>query len=412
MDFQHFFYALVAMMAEMAPYILLGFVIAGLLHEFVKPSTMARQLSSGGWKSAVKAAAIGVPLPLCSCGVLPTAVGMHNQGASKGATTAFLISTPQTGVDSIAATYSLLGLPMAIIRPIAALAGGIFGGIWAGKGEKQREVKEEVTTSEGPKTPFFVRLGRALKYGLVDMVASVGKWLVAGLFVAALITVLLPDDVLVWLNKWPMVAMIAAVVIAVPMYVCATGSIPIALSLMLKGLTPGVAFVFLMAGPAVNFASYTVLNRSMGRRATGIYIATVVITALFVGCLIDYLLPREWFTDPLHAINGCFGDHCSAIGWFPITCAIILAIALINAAIWQYLTHKKLKQQLTEMTQTYKINGMECAHCQKAVEKALKTVPGVKEVKADLAAQTAYIEGNPDPEAVKKAIVDAGFTVS
>ena len=117
MDFIGLVYSFVNILNEMSPYILLGFVIAGLLHVFVKPATMARHLSGNSWKPVLKAAAFGIPLPLCSCGVLPTAVSLRRQGASKAASTSFLIATPQTGVDSIAATYSLLGLPFAVIRP-------------------------------------------------------------------------------------------------------------------------------------------------------------------------------------------------------------------------------------------------------------------------------------------------------
>ena len=129
MNFSHFFTSLIAIVNEMSPYILLGFIIAGFLHVFIKPDTMGRHLAGRGIKPVLKAALLGIPLPLCSCGVLPTAVSLRRQGASKGASTSFLIATPQTGVDSIAATYSLLGLPFAIMRPVGALVGALFGGM-------------------------------------------------------------------------------------------------------------------------------------------------------------------------------------------------------------------------------------------------------------------------------------------
>ncbi len=166
---------------------------------FVKPSTMSRHLSGSGIKPVVKAALFGIPLPLCSCGVLPTAVSLRRQGASKAASTSFLIATPQTGVDSIAATYSLLGLPFALIRPVAALVGAVAGGMAVGRFDKDTETETNSPTpacnsSDNDKKPLSSRIGEAVRYGLVDMVASVGKWLVIGLVVAALITVFVPDS--------------------------------------------------------------------------------------------------------------------------------------------------------------------------------------------------------------------------
>ena len=262
MYLQHFFQSLWAIINEMSPYILLGFLIAGLLHVFVKPSAMSRHLAGGGLKPVVKAALFGIPLPLCSCGVLPTAVALRRQGASKGATTSFLIATPQTGVDSIAATYSLLGLPFAILRPVAALAGAALGGAAVDRFASRPDGETDTVAGDSCGVPaddeyrgmsFGRKLVEAVRYGLVDMVASVGKWLVIGLIVAALITVLVPDQLFVSLSRYPLLAMGVMILVAVPMYVCATGSIPIALSLMLKGLSPGVAFCAAHGRPGSQF---------------------------------------------------------------------------------------------------------------------------------------------------------------
>lgn len=269
MNISHFFYSLFSIVNEMSPYILLGFIIAGFLHVFVKPQMMARHLAGGGTMPVVKAALLGIPLPLCSCGVLPTAVSLRRQGASKGAVTSFLIATPQTGVDSIAATYSLLGLPFALLRPVGALLGAMLGGVGVQKFDKSDEDVPQVCNlaacsdremSESH-VPFSRKCTEALRYGLVDMVGNVGKWLVIGLVIAALITVLVPDELFLGLADYPLLAMLMMVVVSVPMYVCATGSIPIALSLIAKGLTPGVGFVLLMAGPAANFASMMILSK-------------------------------------------------------------------------------------------------------------------------------------------------------
>lgn len=416
MDISAFFYSFAGILNQMSPYILLGFLIAGLLHVFVRPSTMARHLAGRGWKPVVKAALLGIPLPLCSCGVLPTAVSLRRRGASRAAATSFLIATPQTGVDSIAATYSLLGLPFALIRPVAALAGAFAGGIAVDKtasGDIADDIAEcsdgcHTDAAEADELPsgFFPRLGAAVKYGLVDMVASVGKWLVIGLVVAALITVFIPDSLFTGLSDYPLLAMLAVVAVAVPMYVCATGSIPIALSLMAKGLSPGIAFVMLMAGPAANFASIMILGRTLGRRATAVYVGSVVVTAIAFGLAIDLLLPASWFAVGNAATAAC---HSHAFGIFDTACSALLVGLLIYAAI----KNRKHNHQTTTstMTTTYKIEGMACPHCKATVEKAIRGLDGVENVDVDLAKGTATVDGTATPEAVAEAVRLAGFDV-
>ncbi len=400
-----FINSLWVILCEMAPYILLGFLIAGVLHVFVNRRTMAKHLSGKGWKPVVKAALFGIPLPLCSCGVLPTAVALRRRGASKGATTSFLIATPQTGVDSIAATYSLLGLPMAIIRPVAALAGSVLGGMAVGRwGDEDKfsatmadEVSDDVPSS------FVGKLLASVRYGLVDMVASVGGWLVIGLIVAALITVFVPDELFVSLSRYPLLAMLAVVAVAIPMYVCATGSIPIAMSLMLKGLSPGIAFVMLMAGPAANFASIVILGRTMGRRATAIYVGSVVVTAIAFGLAIDMLMPASWF-----AIGSLSGTCHHAPGWFPTACSILLAALLIYTQIYNR-KHHHHHQIESNMTQNFKVTGMNCAHCRASVEHAISAIDGVESVDVDLHGASATVCGNVDATKVIEAVKLAGF---
>lgn len=426
MDINIFFTSLLHILNEMSPYVLLGFLIAGLLHEFVKPETMSRHLSGKGWNPIFKAALLGVPLPLCSCGVLPTAVGLYRQGASKGATTAFLISTPQTGVDSIAATYSLLGLPFAILRPIAALIGGFLGGIGVNLvdnndsehltansslhhfNESHTECNSTCCASSSVHKSFVAKILGAIKYGLVDMVASVGKWLVIGLVVAALITVYVPDHFLISLSDRPFVAMLAMIVVAVPMYVCATGSIPIAMSLVVKGLNPGAAFVLLMAGPAANFASMIVLGKTIGKKATAIYVFSVIFTAFIFGLLVDYAFPADW----LAALRGSVSESCChTFGWFPTSCTVLLILALLYSSVSiKFLSVEKLHNS-SDMTTIFKIEGMACNHCRMAVEKAISAVAGVENVVVSLSDNTATVQGDFDKAEVIKAISEAGFDV-
>lgn len=399
--------ALLYIINEMSPYILFGFFIAGLLHAFVPEQLVGRHLAGRDLKSIAKSALIGVPLPLCSCGVLPTAVALRRGGASKGATASFLIATPQTGVDSVAATWSLLGPWFAVIRPVAALVTALCGGMLVARTERNDAGDESVGEScpvalSGEPRGFMAKMRSALIYGFHTLVRSIGKWLVVGLVIAAAITVFVPDGFFTALNGHTLPAMLAAVAVAVPMYVCATGSIPIALSLMLKGVSPGTAFVLLMAGPAVNLASIMVIGRTMGRRAAAAYIGSIVAGAILFGLVIDRILPAALFAVAAMPAEAChhslpvFATVCSAI-------LVLLLIAAFAAPLF-----KKTKP-ITEMTTIYRIKGMSCPHCQATVEKNLRMIEGVTDVTVDLQAGTAAVEGEHSTDEAIARIVDAGF---
>lgn len=415
MHIHHFVISFLNILNEMSPYILLGFLIAGILHVFVNESTLTRHLSGNGWKPVLKAAAIGVPLPLCSCGVLPTAVSLRRQGASKAATTSFLIATPQTGVDSIAATYSLLGLPFAMIRPVAALIGAVIGGAAVGRFAPDKKsdnagVCHGVEERNESHRHFHQKLKDSVKYGFNDMIDTMGKWLVIGLVIATLITVFVPDSLFVGLREYPLVAMLAVVIIAVPMYICATGSIPIAMSLMLKGLTPGVAFVLLMAGPAANFASILILKKTQGNKSTAIYVITVVLTAIIFGLIIDYLLPRQWFS--ISPIGDGHSSHMH-LGWFETACSIFLGLLLVASFIRKTNIFKsKRTTKTSDMTRTYRIKGMNCSHCKASVEKAIASIDGVENVEVSLSEGLATVTGNPEDNRIIEAVTLAGFDIS
>lgn len=404
------FDSLLFMLNEMSPYVLLGFLIAGLMHAFVPQRTMAKHLSGRGWKSVVKAAMVGIPLPLCSCGVLPTAIAMRRGGASKAASTSFLIATPQTGVDSIAATWSLLGPAFAIVRPVAALFTSLFGGVAVGYDEKRvahiEQSATDVVCECPPSRSFWGKCADAMRYGFIDLVGSIGGWLVAGLLIAALITVYVPADFFAAVGSRPIFSMLAVLLIAIPMYVCATGSIPIAMSLVMKGLSPGTALVLLMAGPAANFASYTLISREMGKRTARIYLASIIAGAIGFGLLIDYVLPAEWFALGKSAAT-C--HHGAGSTLFPTICTIVLCSLLVYTFVKNHI-HKS--KTLNNMTAEYNIKGMNCPHCQAAVAKAIGSVEGVTNVDVNLSTGIAKVEGNHESEAVKKAVTAAGFDVA
>lgn len=403
-----FIYSLINMMAEMAPYLLFGFLVAGVLYAFVPGKVYRNHLSRPGAWAVIKAALIGVPLPLCSCGVLPTAVSLRRNGASRGASTSFLIATPQTGVDSIAATYSLLGPAFAVIRPVAALLTAFIGGMLVNREDKacKDSCDTEVDTIDAPASDSFTgKIKDALRYGFVDMIQNIGKWLIIGLVIAAAITVFIPDGFFTFFAEYPLLSMIAVVIVAVPMYVCSTGSIPIALSLMLKGLSPGAAFVLLMAGPAANFASIIIVSKSLGKKAASIYLGTIIIGAIGIGMSIDYLMPRDWFTMPM--VAGQTNCHLD-VGLFPGICSGLLIILLINAFIKKYTPHKSEKM---ETNRTIIVKGMTCGHCKAMVEKNLAKLPGVESVTVDLASGRTNIQGKADIAAIKEVIEDLGFSI-
>ena len=403
--------AFVSMLNGMSPYLLLGFLIAGLLHAFVPSTIYSRYLAGTGFRPVLTAALFGVPLPLCSCGVLPTAVALRRSGSSRAASTSFLIATPQTGVDSIAATYSMMGLPFAVLRPVAALVTSLVGGLAVGHWERKGALDDvrddaDYEFSELPRG-LWNKIVETLKYGFFDMMQSIGRWLLIGLVVATLITVLLPDDFFSTYARWPLLNMFIIVLVAVPMYVCATGSIPIAAALMLKGMTPGCALVLLMAGPAANLASMFVVNNAFGRKATIVYLLSIIGGAMGFGALVDYWPGlREVFVNalPCHVMR-----HHMSVSWFNTVCSILLLSMIVIALGAKYRNSYQIKHNKTTAMKEFKVKGMMCAHCKANVEKGLAALPGVDQVTVDLAKGTALVEGNVPDQLIIDCIEDLGY---
>ena len=403
---------LIELLNEMTPYLLFGFLIAGILHEFVPRSIYTRRLSKNNFSSVLWATLLGIPLPLCSCGVIPTAASIRRAGASKGATVAFLIATPQSGVDSILATASLLGIPFAIMRPIVALATALIGGCAVNHlCPKENNYIEDVQDEKKKKSLIEKFIG-TLRYGFIEMIQDIGKWIVIGLVVAAIITIAVPDDFFTRFNEYPILNMLVILAFSIPMYLCATGAIPIAVALMLKGLSPGAALVLLMAGPATNTAAILVINKILGRKTLVIYLLTVIAGAIGFGTLIDYILPAEWFTATLHS-HSPMCCHTDTTPWWQTASSIIFVILIIVAFI---LRHKGEKnccndgQCSCNKEKKFRINGMMCNHCKANVENCLSKIEGVTAVRVELAEGAAYIKGhNLDNNAIIAAIREAGY---
>ena len=249
-------------LGQMSPYLLFGFLVAGILSVCVSPAWVERHLGRPGLGSVLKASLFGVPLPLCSCGVIPVSASIYRHGASRAATTAFLLSTPQTGVDSIAVTYALLGPVFAIYRPIAALLTGLLGGglVQLADGSLGSKAGDEpnVTACRAEccePTVSQNRLLRVLHYGFVALPRDIGGPLIVGILIAGVITALVPEG---WLKEHievPILSILLMMAIGVPVYVCATASVPIAVGFIYAGASPGAALAFLIAGPATNAAT-------------------------------------------------------------------------------------------------------------------------------------------------------------
>ena len=303
-------------LAAMSPWLVVGFLAAGVIAVWIPRAWVNRVMGgSSGFSGVLRAVLVGVPLPICSCGVLPIATGLRRNGAGKGATAAFLISTPQTGIDSILATYALMGPVFAIARPLAAALTGIVGGTVVsavgGDDASASAVEDAAPASHGIKAILWQAYRRLL--------GSVVKPLAIGLAISALVTVLVPDGFFAEAfggRDW--LAMPAMAIVGFPMYVCSTASIPIAASLILKGVSPGAAFVFLMVGPAMNAMSVTTVASLIGRKAAAAYVATIIAGAILCGCAVNF------FIDSSSAAEAtcCASHNLTAVHW---TCAVFLA---------------------------------------------------------------------------------------
>ncbi|MFA5292556.1 MAG: permease [Phycisphaerae bacterium] len=308
-----------AIVGQMSPYLLFGFAVAGILKVLIPTSFVQKHLGGKGIWPIFKSSLFGVPLPLCSCGVIPVAMSLRKRGASKGATIAFLLSTPQTGVDSILVTWALLGPVFMIARPVIALITGIFGGVavdlFDHKDSAIAETDDEEDSSENKS-----KLITGFRHAFIVLPRDIGAAMLIGLVIAAIISVAVPDDFFANKIGTGISAMILMMFVGIPLYVCATASVPIAAALIAKGLSPGAALVFLMTGPATNAAGFVMIWKILGNKTAIIYIITVAICALVSGLLLDVM-----FTDLGSQIHGHF-HKMSATPIEHISAVILLAV--------------------------------------------------------------------------------------
>lgn len=289
------FHAAWDLLVMAGPYILFGLCVAGLMRAFVQPARIARHLGGDTLRSVGWAALAGVPLPLCSCGVVPTAMGLRQQGASKSATVAFLIATPESGIDSIAVTYALLGPVMAVIRPVAAFATAFVAGaaqiLFGVRGARfeGRNANVEHRTSHIEQASSWLKLRSGMHYAFTDLLRDISGWFLIGILLGGVIQYAIPESFIVNYLGTGWSAMFVMLAIGIPLYICASASTPIAAALILKGMSPGAALVFLLAGPATNLASLPVLVKFLGKRAVAIYLVAIAVCAMAAGMLVNAL---------------------------------------------------------------------------------------------------------------------------
>ena len=427
---EQYFNELTYLVLEMAPWLLLGLIFAGLLKVYFPQKHIDKYMGKSNLRSATNATLLGIPMPLCSCGVIPTGISFYRSGASKGATNSFLISTPQTGIDSIFATYSMLGWPFAILRPIVAFVTGIAGGVFTNLFLKEKAVataysnlkidtvafeKSEKNCHDDscgcsePKTRDKRHsLIRAADYAFIELLQDLGKWLIIGFLLAALISVALPEDFFSTFQGLGILEILVVLAASVPIYMCATGSIPIAAVLLMKGVSPGAALVFLMAGPATNLATMTVLGKTMGRKSLLVYMGTIIGGAILFGLLINSFIPSEWIIGQIPHLHGSGEEHEMLPSWLQWGAAILLITSLIGGYFYSISQKQKKMKYTTGIT--IKVTGMTCSHCEANVKRNLEALKGITEVVANNRNETVKISGSGfNMEKIKETVNGLGY---
>jgi hypothetical protein len=307
------------LLLDASVYIIFGIVVAGLLKTFLSPEYVAKHLGRGRFKPVLKAALFGVPIPLCSCGVMPAAATLKKQGASNGATIAFMISTPESGIDSISVTYALLDPIMTIARPIAAFGSAVAAGITESLFTPPNQAAPPPPLMAHPPTnhcspvepppghrPLPARLWASFHYAFGELWGDLATWFAFGILLSGIITVLVPQALISQYLGGGLVSMLIMLVAGIPIYICASASTPIAAALILKGVSPGAALVFLLVGPATNMASLSILTGMMGKKATLRYLLVLAISSVSFGLLLDKIY--QWRGISAQAVIGQAGE--------------------------------------------------------------------------------------------------------
>ena len=382
-----------------SPWLILGFLFSALIHAFIGERFIRQHLGGGDFSSVWKATVFGIPLPICSCGVIPLAAGLRKDGASKAATMSFLVSTPTTGIDSIFVTYAFLGATFAIVRPISALVGGLLVGALVSFLVKEKGEKVDFKPASERPVSLKDRLVDGFKYGFGVLPEDIGKTVMVGVLLGGAIAAIIPQDISREYLSNPMIAYPLVLVISVPLYVCAIGSVPIAAAMMTKGLMPGAALAFLIAGTATNAVAIAFVAKKFGKNVIAIYLLSIMVLAVTFGILLDSLLGGTVATDML--FKGRDLPFLLQLASLILFVGLVLRGSLGTGG-----------KGMPEGRFTFHVPDMECKSCQMKVEQAVKGLPGVTSVEVLLGDNLVKVDGEVDEKSLKEKIEKAGYTVT
>ncbi len=383
---------------EMAPYLLFGMSMAGLLHVFLGKELISEHLGRPGIWSVIKATLLGVPLPVCSCGVIPIASSLEKEGAHKSSILSFLVSTPTTGIDSVFATYSLMGPLFALFRPLGAIISGITLGIADYMVEGKNIKQKEIPAHDHPKIHNIFKWREFLKYSFYEIPQDIGRALVIGILIGGAISAFIPSLIFEKFFFFPL-DFVAALLLGIPLYVCSTGSIPVAISLLQKGLSPGAGLVFLIAGPATNAITLSFVRSKMGKVSFYLYLFNIIIVSGLLGILFNFLTSSAEIDARL--LGG--GGQMLPMN-LKITAGIILFLLIVNGIVQQ----KSCKVQ-GKADMIFLVSDIHCKQCAMTLKSALHNVQGIREVSVDTHHKTLSIYGQADKEKVIAIIKNAGY---
>lgn len=379
-----------------SPYLLLGMFIAGVVHVFFGQEFITRHLGGTPLASISKAALFGIPLPICSCGVIPVAAALKREGANRSSVLSFLVSTPTTGIDSILATYSLLGPLFAIFRPLAAFISGMGVGIFSHILSRE-EKRSEVAQHSHPTLTRRSKINEVFNYGFIEIATEIGKWLLLGVIIGGILTVIIPGDALANYFSNTSLQFLLVLIVAVPLYVCATGSIPIAAALIQKGFSPGAALVFLIAGPATNTITLSFVYSKLGKRSFYTYLIFIIGVSLLMGWVFNFIW-RE--------LGGSVELITPAGKYLPYPLQVVAGIILFLLVLNGFRT----RATIPSMKYAIRVSDMTCKHCKITIENRLKQIPGVEEVSVDLENKVVGVDGEVELDEIERAIREAGYT--
>ena len=391
------------MISEFAPYLILGFFISGLLSEFLTVDLVQKYLGSNSLFSVFLASLLGVPIPLCSCGVIPVSAYLSKHGASKGSVTSFLISTPQTGVDSIFITYAMLGPIFAIYRPIIAFVSGILGGTFVHiYDDRKKNIVDESCNDDCCDDESKSKIYNIFNYGFVKLPMDIAGPLIFGLVLSSLMLVVVPANYFDMFGSG-IVGMLIMLVLGLPTYVCATASVPIAFALHSSGFSMGAVLVFLMSGPATNIATMSVIYKILGKKNLLIYLASIVICSIGFGLLFDFIFPGLSIEDSGYEVNHILGSSLELI------LSLSLIVILFNALRIKYFSKKK--SIILNKNELY-IEGMTCNHCVSSVKKSLEKLDGIGDIDIDLVSgHLIYSSSSNIDKKVQEIILSLGYKI-